>query len=120
MLRTGLAIGAVLLLLGSSAMAQQGPAKACAGDIRTLCGSVQPGQGRIAACVKEHFKELSQPCQDRLAAAAAGARACAADVKEHCANVRRRGAIVACIRATLADLSDTCRAAISQVAARRR
>ena len=119
MLKSVLAISAALLLLGSSAMAQ-GAAKACAADIKTLCAGVEPGQGRIAACVKEHFKDLSEPCQKLMATTAAGVKACGADVKQHCTNARRRAAIVSCVKATLADLSDACRSAISQVAARKK
>jgi hypothetical protein len=119
MLKGVLAISAALLLLGSNAMAQ-GVARACAADIRALCGGVEPGQGRIAACVKEHFKDLSDACRNPLATAAAGAKACAADVKQHCASARRRPAIVACMKSTIANLSDTCRSAIAQVAARRK
>lgn len=120
MLKIVLAISALVLLLGSSAVAQEGPTKACAADIKKFCGDVQPGEGRVAACVKEHFNELTKPCQDRLATTAAGAKVCAADIKQHCANARRRSAIVSCIRSTLADLSDPCRSAIAQVAAGRK
>jgi hypothetical protein len=119
MLKSVLAISAALLLSGSGAMAQGGAARACGADIKTLCGGVEPGQGRIAACVKERFKDLSEPCRDLLSTTAAGARACAADVKQNCANARRRSAIVACMKSTLANLSDTCRSALARVAAGR-
>jgi hypothetical protein len=127
MLRSAMAISAALLLLGSGAMAQgaaapaQGAAapRACAADIKTLCEGVKPGQGRIASCIKENFSKLSQPCQDQLATAAAGAKACAADVKQHCANARRRIEVIRCLRPALANVGDTCRSALAQVAARR-
>jgi hypothetical protein len=101
-------------------MAQGGAARACVADIGALCGGVEPGQGRIAACVKERFKDLSEPCRNLLTTTAAGARACGADVKQNCANARRRTAIVAWMKSTLADLSDTCRSALARVAASRR
>ncbi len=116
MLKTVMAIGTALLLFGSSAMAQ-GAARACAADIKALCAGVEPGQGRIASCVKERFKDLSAPCQNLLAKSAAAAKACAADIKKDCADKRRRSAIVACLKSTLANLSDGCKSAIAQSAA---
>src|SRR5437763_273876 len=63
MLKAALVIGA-LLFVGSPALAQSpgtggpGPVlKACAADIKSLCQGVQPGGGRIIACVKEHQAE---------------------------------------------------------------
>ena len=36
--------------------------KACEGDVQKLCKDVQPGEGRIIKCLKEHEKELSPNC----------------------------------------------------------
>ena len=36
---------------------------ACAEDARKLCGGVQPGGGRIVACLKEHKDSLSDRCK---------------------------------------------------------
>src|SRR5579871_5274434 len=36
---------------------------ACAGDAQKLCAGVQPGGGRIAACLKEHKDSLSDRCK---------------------------------------------------------
>jgi cysteine rich repeat protein len=119
LLKSGLAICAVLLLFGSTVSAQD-RAKACVDDIKKFCGSVEPGQGRVAACVKQHLNELSPPCQNLVAGAAAAAKACAADLKKQCADARRRVAKVACIKSALANLGDECKSAISQVAAGRK
>jgi hypothetical protein len=62
--------GAVLLLSATSAGAQSAAAKAvlnaCKPDIREFCSQVPPGQGRIKACMKEHVRELSEPCKEAL------------------------------------------------------
>jgi len=63
MLKHTLAIGAVVLLSVTSSMAQQTVAKQCAGDIKSLCAGVAPGEGRIRACIKSHVSDLSAPCQ---------------------------------------------------------
>jgi Cysteine rich repeat len=36
---------------------------ACATDIQTLCAGVQPGGGRIFACLKEHKDKVSDGCK---------------------------------------------------------
>jgi hypothetical protein len=63
--------GAILLLSTSGAMAQMRPGaravlRACKPDIARFCSQVQPGQGRIKACMKEHIQELSDPCKEGL------------------------------------------------------
>lgn len=53
--------------LPASAEKGKGP---CAEDAAKFCKDVKPGEGRIAACLKEHEKELSKACLDRKALAA--------------------------------------------------
>src|SRR5262245_36149095 len=109
---------ALLLLCAIGATARprlvqtgQSGASVCAVDIKTHCGDVQPGEGRVNACVKEHVSDLSETCKARLARTAAVARACAPDVKKRCATVRRGGfRIAACLKDAIADLSDACKA----------
>jgi hypothetical protein len=79
MMRIGLGLLAALTTLATTvADAQQPPApskmqiaEACAADIDRLCPGVPPGQGRIKACMKAHFSQLSAACFDTLMAAAA-------------------------------------------------
>ena len=35
----------------------------CDADIQTLCAGVQPGGGRILACLKEHKDQVSDACK---------------------------------------------------------
>jgi hypothetical protein len=50
--------------------AQQKPMQevraACQADVQKLCSSVQPGGGRIIACLKEHKEEVSDGCKQAI------------------------------------------------------
>jgi hypothetical protein len=41
----------------------------CMADIRMTCANMQPGGGRILACLQSNTDKLSQPCKDALAQA---------------------------------------------------
>jgi hypothetical protein len=80
----GFAMGSLTLLLvvcagaaGQSALAQAGNQPslaalrtACADDAQKLCAGVQPGGGRIVACLKEHKDSLSDQCKQAAGLAA--------------------------------------------------
>jgi len=40
--------------------------KACEDDVTMFCAGVQPGEGRILKCLKEHKAELSSKCQEGI------------------------------------------------------
>ena len=40
---------------------------ACRDDVRRFCRDVEPGDGRIHACLKAHEAELMPGCRDHLA-----------------------------------------------------
>ena len=116
-IRSGHIILTALLLSGSVATAQQA-GKPCAGDIKTLCAGIQPGEGRIKACIKSHLTDLSPTCEDRLLTMAVTKKVCKTDVTNLCAGiVPGTGGIRACIKSHMAEVSDACRDAMSQVAA---
>jgi hypothetical protein len=50
------------------AHAEAGPMQGgCKADIQSLCGSVQPGGGRIRDCMRQHRTELSAACKVAIA-----------------------------------------------------
>lgn len=59
--------GAVLAADPQSA--ESGPRAACRADVEKLCPGVQPGGGRIVACLKENQAQVSAACKDALARA---------------------------------------------------
>lgn len=50
------------------ALAEPGPLQgACMSDVKAMCGSVQPGGGRIRDCMKDHRAQLSVACKSAIA-----------------------------------------------------
>lgn len=39
---------------------------ACAADVKRVCPTVEPGEGRILACLQEHEQDLSESCYQSL------------------------------------------------------
>lgn len=110
------ALAAVLAQATGHAQSQSF-ATACGEDVKLHCAGVRGGGGRIRACLREHMKELSKPCQEIFAHARAVGRACAADIKTHCAGVERGGGrIVKCLREHRDALSPTCKDALTPAA----
>jgi len=74
----GLATGITLAAIAAAAvgpgaaMAQPSPAQereamqACHADYQTLCAGVQPGGGRIIACLMQHAEKVSPGCKQAL------------------------------------------------------
>ena len=44
--------------------------KACTGDVKRNCADIVPGGGRIEACMKDHFADLSEECKETISQAA--------------------------------------------------
>ncbi len=40
--------------------------QACQGDVEKLCKNVEPGDGRIARCLKENQQQVSAQCKSTL------------------------------------------------------
>jgi hypothetical protein len=112
------AVSVITLLTATSGTAQSAAMKACADDVKSLCAGVQPGDGRIKACIKSHFSDVSAPCQAILVKAAAISRACSANVKKVCADVKPGGGgIEPCMKSHLSEVSGPCKDAVTQAAA---
>ncbi len=111
---------AAALSLGASSVeaAPSAMAKACAKDIKSVCADVKPGGGKLKACVKDHFSDLSTDCQIAIVKAAAVGRACKADMKQFCGDVKPgKGAKADCLKSHAADLSDGCKDAMAKAEA---
>ena len=70
--------------------------------------------GTASSCT---VKDLSEGCQ-AVVLKAANAKACAADVKQFCADIKPgEGRVEACMKAHFADASDACKVAMANAAA---
>lgn len=38
-------------------------ADACRPDVEQYCAAVEPGEGRVHKCLREHFDEISNACK---------------------------------------------------------
>jgi Cysteine rich repeat len=107
-------LASILLLVPAGAMAQQAAVRqACGTEIQQYCAGMRPGDGRLRACVKEHFTEFSEPCKQALLSAVTVVKACKADVQRTCPGVQPGGGrIQACMKDHFAEYSEPCRQAI--------
>ena len=116
------ALGAGFLLTGSwGASAQEGGLFAterdCATDIKSLCAGVQPGGGRILACLQQHVAagELSVGCSTILSKAIWVAKECAGDIRQFCPTATYE-TVGNCMRPHLGQSSATCQSALAFMA----
>jgi cysteine rich repeat protein len=113
-IRFGLAASLLALLPPGDVAAQQGAARqACGGDIARVCAAIQAGEGRITACVREHFTELSAACRNALISGATITKACKADYQRKCAGIEPGGGrSQACMTDHFAELDERCQQAL--------
>ena len=88
-------------------------------DIKAQCGDEMKSGGRaLKDCMKTHFSDLSEDCQVAIIRAAAVGKACKADAKKLCADVKPgKGTVAACMKSHAADLSDGCKEALAKAEA---
>jgi hypothetical protein len=121
-----IALGVALLLAGSTVgvKARGGgggggaPPQQCAVDLRSLCGGITPGGGRIRACIMSQMGSLSTACSAKLSRAAYVAKACEADVSRFCGRVKSgHNRIASCMKPHLHEVGGSCKRALAFVAA---
>jgi hypothetical protein len=75
MKNTLMTVAAIFLLSSGVALAADqspggtSPRVACKPDVDRLCPGIEPGGGRIVACLKQNEAQLSAGCKDALARA---------------------------------------------------
>jgi hypothetical protein len=92
---------------------------ACKDDVAKLCPGVQPGEGKILSCLKEHKSEVSPGCTSYLKQVGqqmkAVSDACEQDVEKYCWDTPMgKGGIANCLKKHSADLSPDCKSAVAK------
>lgn len=119
-LRCWLMVFATIALSATAAMAQQS-GNPCASDVKKLCAGIQPGEGRLKACMKTHLTGLTQSCEDRVLTTAVTSKTCKGDIASLCAGiVPGTGGIRACVKSRMAEVSDPCKDEMARAAAGRK
>ena len=104
----------VILLLAATSRAEKktGP---CADDVAKFCKDTQPGEGRMAKCLREHEKDLLPDCKERITAAKQARqefrKACENDAMHFCKDMKPGGGrIHNCLREHESALTPDCMA----------
>jgi Cysteine rich repeat len=115
------ALGATMLIaVSAGARAQEGlftSERDCATDIKSLCAGVQPGGGRVLACLQSHVAagELSVGCSTILSKAIWTVQQCAADIHQFCPTATYAN-VGDCMKPHLGDASASCKSALAFMA----
>jgi hypothetical protein len=113
---TWIAALSAALLMAHSAFAETTAEKVCAADIKKQCGDeMKSGGAALKDCMKTHFSDLSEDCQVAIVRTAAVGKACKADAKKLCGDVKPgKGNMAQCMKSHAADLSDGCKEALAK------
>jgi hypothetical protein len=110
---------------GTSVRAEEG---ACKADVEKFCANVQPGEGRIAQCLKTHQGELSPACRlhgQEMKTKVKAAReeiyaACYDDQQKLCSGIQPgEGRVANCLKQNQAQLSAGCQTKLAEIKERR-
>ena len=64
-----LGLPATAAALAANPASSSSPQVACKADVEKLCSGVEPGNGRIAACLKQNEAQVSAACKEAIAKA---------------------------------------------------
>ena len=65
-------VGFLLVAAGQALGAVPTIRQACAADFKMFCSDVQPGGGRVLACLRDNSAKLSSDCRNAMSAAQTG------------------------------------------------
>ena len=107
-------VAAIFFLPFAQVAFAQDADRPCQADVERFCADVEPGGGRVAACLRQHRSELSEECktqgQEMRKRRLAAREACDDDVEQFCQGVEPgEGRVVACLKEHMRDLSRECR-----------
>ena len=106
-----LLLGAGILLAAPVVLAEPVPGKACKADLEKACPGIEPGQGRILACLQGNTDQLSQACKDDVSKKFnALYKACRPDAEKLCPGTEMGGGkLLQCLGDNEKSLSSSCK-----------
>ena len=105
------------LVLGAVCAVPRAFAKgeACRAEMDKLCKDVQPGEGRVINCLREHDADLSATCRAYVNTTSQY-MACIDDAARFCPKAEPGGGRqLACLRTHMSDLSTACKRELDRV-----
>lgn len=111
----------LLFLAPAAAPAYATTGTPCARDAARLCADTEPGERRMAQCLKRHESALSPECrryrETRREQIADASRTCRTDTATHCAGVLPgAGRVANCLAQHRNELSAPCRYELERLA----
>lgn len=122
---------AVLVFSGAASSAEKGIVETftegCKADLEKYCKGVEPGEGRLLACLYSHGDKISGRCEYAVYDAASQleraltalsyvANECKDDLKAFCSNIKPgEGRLMQCIDKNMSKVSGRCKQAIKDV-----
>jgi hypothetical protein len=87
---------------------------ACSEEIAKYCKEVKPGGGRLLTCLKEHERDLSTDCREKVAEIEKrleeAKEICAGDTEKFCKEIQPgEGRIAKCLNEHIQEISPDCR-----------
>ena len=107
-------VAAAFLLFMATGVSAEPADKPCAADVERLCKGVQPEEGRVARCMKEHENELSPGCKENIVKLKQKVRdvaeACKDDAARLCKDTQPgQGRVLRCLKQQEDKLSPPCK-----------
>lgn len=112
----GVALGVGLVCVAD--VPAQAPAADCRAEVAKFCAQVEPGQGRVAQCLKESQWQLSAACQAHADVVAKRMKetlqACRDEALQYCSSAEvNSGRIGQCLKRNNPRLSLECKALVN-------
>ena len=108
---------ALLSRTGSRAYAEE-QKLICSEEIAQYCKGVKPGGGRLLVCLKEHEKDLTPSCREKVAGIEKrleeAKQICSVDTEKFCKGIQTgEGRIAKCLNEHIEEISPACREKVS-------
>ena len=105
---------ALLAIPAVAFAAEPAAERPCMDEIEKFCKDVQPGEGRIVQCLRDHDRELSASCREKVKVIVQrleeAKHICSKDIEKFCAGVKPGGGrLLKCLKPHMDELTPACR-----------